>query len=222
VLIDRSGERSFIAAEGADGHVTDADLGLIAARPEDWALLSGYALIYRASRDALTRWLNNLPADARLVFDTSPLVASIPQSTLQTVLHAALWVSANSAEAAALTGETDPTRAAEALVAARPPHGGVLVRDGANGCYLALPGQRARHLSGFPVCAIDTNGAGDAHVGAFIAALARGETPGQAARLANVTAALSTTKEGPSTAPTLHEVLGVIDAGPEPLVLNRR
>jgi hypothetical protein len=37
-----------------------------------------------------------------------------------------------------------------------------------------------------------------------------------------VTAALSTTKEGPSTAPTLHEVLGVIDAGPEPLVLNRR
>jgi len=56
VLIDDAGERSFIASEGADGVVTDADLVALPLRAEDWLLLSGYALLYRDSREALGRW----------------------------------------------------------------------------------------------------------------------------------------------------------------------
>ncbi|TAG10398.1 MAG: ribokinase, partial [Rhodobacterales bacterium] len=57
VLIDDAGERSFIASEGADGVVTEADLAALPLEPEDWLLLSGYALLYAGSREALTRWL---------------------------------------------------------------------------------------------------------------------------------------------------------------------
>jgi sugar/nucleoside kinase (ribokinase family) len=57
------------------------------------------------------------------------------------------------------------------------------------------------------VTPIDTNGAGDTHVGCFIAALAEGHAPPEAARLANVAAALSTTEEGPSTAPAKARVI---------------
>lgn len=217
-LIDAQGERTFIASEGADGTVSDADMAQIQPQPGDWLLLSGYALGYRGSREALTRWLtaaHNLP----LVFDPSPLVAAIQPATLAAACNAAMWVSANAAEAQIITGLANPARAAEALAQNRV--GGALVRDGDKGCHLALSGQPSIHLPAHKVTAIDTNGAGDAHIGAFIAGLARGETPEFAAQLANVAAALSTTKEGPSTAPTLETVLAVM-AGLQETPIQRR
>lgn len=217
-LIDARGERTFIAAEGADGVVSDADLALLCPQAPDWLLLSGYALGYKGSREALTRWL----ADAQglqLVFDPSPLVAAISAPTLSAAMQAAMWVSANSTEAQVITGLADPAKAAEALAMHR--DGGAVVRNGANGCYLALPGQAALHIPGHAVNAIDTNGAGDAHIGAFIAALARGEAAEDAAHFANVAAAISTTIEGPSTAPQLQTVLAIL-AGPQDTQPRRR
>ncbi len=198
-LVDARGERTFIAAEGADGARGMRILRWLPGRPGDWLLLSGYALSYRNSREALARWLDRARGTA-LVFDPSPVVAAIPAPILAAACHAALWISANAEEARVLTGERDPAEAAAALARGRPPRGGAVVRDGARGCHLALPGAPPVHLPGHAVTAIDTNGAGDAHVGAFIAALARDEAPAHAARLANVAAALSTTREGPSTA----------------------
>lgn len=215
VLVDAQGERSFIAAAGADGVVTDADMGCIRPGPDDHVLLSGYALGYPGSRDALTRWLRRPPPGLRLVFDPCPLVATLPPEARDAALAAAAWVTANAAEARALSGLPDPAAAARHLARGRA--GGALVRVGAAGCFLATPDGRVTHLPGHPVRAIDTNGAGDAHAGAFIAMLAAGRAPQDAARLANVCAALSTTKEGPSTAPNLHDVLTAAgETGPRP------
>ena len=207
VLIDRNGERSFVAAAGADGVVSDADLALIPVAGGDWFLLSGYALGYAHSRGALTRWLRAAPVGMRLVFDPCPLVASIPETARSAARAAALWITANRAEAQVLTGAADPETACAMLAHARPKEGGAIVRDGANGCYMARPGGKVSHVAGHRVQAIDTNGAGDAHTGAFIAMLARQEPPLHAARIANVCAALSTTEEGPSTAPHLQSVM---------------
>jgi sugar/nucleoside kinase (ribokinase family) len=207
-LIDAQGERTFIASEGADGMVSDADLAQLQPGQGDWLLLSGYALGYAGSRDALGRWLGGARG-LSLVFDPSPLVADIPAPILAAARTAAIWISANAAEARMMTNLDDPSLAAQELAKDRPAQGGALVRDGARGCYLALAGETAFHIPAHPVTAIDTNGAGDAHIGAFIAALARGETARVAAGLANVAAALSTTQEGPSTAPTLETVLAV-------------
>jgi sugar/nucleoside kinase (ribokinase family) len=107
VLVEPSGERSFVAAEGADGIVTDADLDGLPLRPGDWLLLSGYTLAYRRSREALTRWLMQRTR-RRLVFDPAPLVAQLAPETLRAALGAALWVTANGAEAATITGQADP------------------------------------------------------------------------------------------------------------------
>jgi sugar/nucleoside kinase (ribokinase family) len=213
VLVEPSGERSFIAAEGADGIVTDEDLDGLPLRPSDWLLLSGYTLAYRRSRDALTRWLQSRTRQMRLVFDPAPLVAELAPETLQAALKAALWVTANGAEAATITGHADPAKAAEALAENRI-GGGAVVRIGAGGCWIATPGQPARHIPGHPAAAVDTNGAGDAHIGAFIAMLAKGEPPDQAARIANIAAAISTETEGPATAPDLATVLRIMGSGP--------
>jgi sugar/nucleoside kinase (ribokinase family) len=210
VLIDDAGERSFIASEGADGVVTAADLAALPLRADDWLLLSGYALLYAGSRAALTGWLQSRPA--RLVFDPCPQVAAIAPEALAAALQAAEWVSANRAEAAILTGAPTPARAAEALAQRK---GGAVVRDGAEGAWLALPGAAAVHVPGHKVSVVDSNGAGDTHIGAFIAALAAGHPPLDACRIANIAAALSITIAGPATAPSLTEVLRLFEVLPK-------
>ena len=213
-LIDRAGERTFVAASGADGIVTAADLAALSIGAGDWCLLSGYALGYRDSRTALTEWLEARAGKVNLVFDPSPLVAQIPDRSRDAALSAATWVSANCAEATALTGCADPEAAAATLAQGR--SGGAVVRDGANGCFLATADSPPRHIPGHPVRAVDTNGAGDTHIGAFIATLAETGDSSRATRFANIAAALSTTQEGPSTAPTKADVLSVLAQANEP------
>ena len=86
------------------------------------------------------------------------------------------------------------------------PGQGVLVRTGAKGCMLAHFKTPLTVVPGFPVAVVDSNGAGDTHTGAFIAALAAGEDAAAAARRANAAAALSVTRHGPATAPTAAEL----------------
>ncbi|MER7681592.1 PfkB family carbohydrate kinase, partial [Streptomyces sp. NPDC096934] len=92
-----------------------------------------------------------------------------------------------------------------------PRHGaGVLVRADRDGCWLAAPGSEPVHVPGFPVTAVDSNGAGDAHVGAFLALLGEGRNPLTAAQGANAAAAYAVSRRGPATAPTRSQLLGFL------------
>jgi ribokinase len=71
----------------------------------------------------------------------------------------------------------------------------VIMTLGANGALLAGNGT-AKHITGFPVEARDTTGAGDAFIGSFAYSLASGADPETAIRKANLYAALSTLKVG--------------------------
>jgi sugar/nucleoside kinase (ribokinase family) len=62
------------------------------------------------------------------------------------------------------------------------------------------------HLLAPAVHAVDTTGAGDAHSGVFLAALADGLPAADAARRANEAAALAVTRPGPATSPTRAEL----------------
>lgn len=206
VLIDRSGERTFIASDGAEGHLSDEALAQINFGDFGWTLLSGYALHYLGSRGALKSWLDSDLSIPNLVFDPSPVVAAIPQDVLRSALDRANWISANAREAAVLTGFSNPVEAAAKLAESRPENGGVVIRNGAEGCIVATH-RMCLTVPPHPVVVIDTNGAGDTHVGSFIARLAQGDDPFHAAQYANVAAALSTTKKGPATAPMRIDVI---------------
>ncbi|MCI1004008.1 sugar kinase [Herbaspirillum sp. C7C8] len=71
----------------------------------------------------------------------------------------------------------------------------VAFKLGQEGCYVATSEQR-RMVAPYPVQALDATGAGDCFGGAFMAELMAGRDPFQAARYANVAAALSTTGYG--------------------------
>jgi len=183
-LVEPDGERTFVTAPGAEAMLTRADLDRVDVTADDWVYVTGYSLAHAANRQALLAWLPGLPT-RHVVVDPGPLVATLPRDVVDAVLVRAEWVSANAAEAGYLTGEPDPRTAAQLL--ARPGRGAV-VRAGADGCWLAADGVTA-HIRAVPVDVTDLNGAGDTHVGAFVAALMRGVPPTEAAAQANRAAA---------------------------------
>ena len=204
-IVDAEGERTFVTSRGAEATLTTADLGGISAAPGDASYLSGYGLVHPSNRAALLGWLGRLPPGHAVFADPGPLVQLIPPDAMERVLGRADWWTCNAREAALLTGRQDPVAAARAL-ARRTGSRGVLVRTGPAGCLLGRGGSAPVRVPGFDVDVLDTNGAGDAHTGTFIAALARGLDAVAAAREANAAAALSVTRRGPATAPAAAEL----------------
>jgi sugar/nucleoside kinase (ribokinase family) len=242
-IVEADGERTFLTATGAEDGLTAAGLGSVHAGPGDAVYLSGYGLLHASNRPALLGWLPSLDERSLLFFDPGPLVGRIPPDALTTVVHRADWVMCNAREAALLTTRppipADPghrrhvsrhdhgghsghliaelTESAQ-ILAGRAVAGrrgrGVIVHFGQGGCILAPAGGAAVHIPGFQVHAIDTTGAGDTHAGAFIAALAAGADPPEAARLANAAAAFSAARRGPATAPTTAELTAFLAGQP--------
>ncbi|WP_409056611.1 PfkB family carbohydrate kinase [Streptomyces sp. SYP-A7185] len=217
-LVDAGGERTFVTSFGVDARMTAAETAAVAdaLRPGDTVQLSGYGLVMEVNGPLLSAFAAGLPADVRVCFDPAPLVADIPPAVLEPVLARTDWLSCNAREARLMSGHHDPREAAPALRARLAPGAGVLVRADKDGCWLAAPGaDEVVHVPGFAVDAVDSNGAGDAHVGAFIALLGRGLDPLTAARGANAAAAYAVTRRGPATAPTVAELVAFL--GDDPL-----
>ncbi|MFB7593837.1 PfkB family carbohydrate kinase [Streptomyces sp. NPDC056160] len=207
-LIDGGGERTFVTSFGVEATLTQSDVDAVAARlrPGDLLQLSGYGLVLPGNGPLLSAFTAGLPADVTVCLDPAPLVADIPEAVLSPVLARTDWLSANAREARLLSGHEDPRAAATALRDRLAPGAGVLVRADKDGCWLAAPGQAPTHVPGFPVVAVDSNGAGDAHVGSFLALLGQGHDPLTAARGANAAAAYAVTRSGPATAPDRTEL----------------
>ena len=170
--------------------------------------VSGYSLAHPVNAGSLPGWLESLPAGVRVITDPSPLIGSLDPQVLGRVLRRTDVLSVNAREAAIATGSTDLAEAATALLGRIRPGGVVVVRDGAAGCWVAgssIPSSPVL-VPGFPVRAVDTNGAGDAHGGVLAAALSRGADVLDAARRANAAAAIAVTRSGPATAPTTAEI----------------
>jgi sugar/nucleoside kinase (ribokinase family) len=213
-LVEPDGERTFVTTLGAEAVLPEPGAwATVPAGAGDAVYVSGYGLAVAGSGPALGAWAASLPGEALLFVDPGPLAASIPGRVLGPVLARCDWLSCNQREAALLTGTDDPAAAAARLMAAEGQDGresregpaGVVIRAGAAGCVVAH-GDRITSVLAPPVTVVDTTGAGDAHAGVFLAALAAGLVPEEAARRANAAAALAVTRPGPATAPTRAEL----------------
>jgi sugar/nucleoside kinase (ribokinase family) len=93
----------------------------------------------------------------------------------------------NEDEARMLTGTTEPERVVKVLR----DHGShsVVLKMGGKGCAV-FTAEEEFAVPGFKVPVVDTTGAGDCFAGAYVAALWRGQSHREAARLANAVGAL--------------------------------
>ena len=204
VLVEAGGERTFVTAVGAEAGVTSQRLDHVEIRPTDALLVSGYGLLHHANRHAILDRLTRLPPETTVCYDPGPLGHTLPDQVVEAVRRRVDWWSCNEREASLATSCAAPAAAAAELLA-RLPGGNVVVRLGMSGCLVARRESALVQVSGVPVTIVDTTGAGDAHLGAFIAGLAAGRDAVAAARRANVVAALTVTRRGPATSPTAEE-----------------
>ncbi|ALG11163.1 PfkB family carbohydrate kinase [Kibdelosporangium phytohabitans] len=188
-LVEAGGERTFVTSPDAVGRFRG-----IGTEPGDFVYLTGYSLTHEHNAEALLTWLPG--ARGTVLLDPGPLVGDIATETWNAVLPHVDILSSNAAETRAL---------ADADVAVR------ILRDGANGCRIVHGDGRSVHVPGFPVTAVDTNGAGDAHCGVLAAELLRGNDLTVAAKRANAAAAIAVTRPGPATAPSRAEVDALVD-----------
>jgi len=206
-LIDDEGERTFVTVFGAEASLSSPDLANIRlggndASGHDLVHVSGYGLLASTNAGVLAPWIAAIAPGHTVLVDPGPLGPDIPAAVLAAVALRADWFSCNLREALLLSGAAD---AWDAAIALRKTWRAVIIRLGPKGCLVAVDDDVV-HVPGFAVEAIDTNGAGDAHTGAFLAGLAAGEAPTAAALRANACAALAVMRLGPATAPTVAEV----------------
>jgi sugar/nucleoside kinase (ribokinase family) len=177
----------------------------VPAEAGDFVYVSGYSLLHGGKAQALVNWVLDLPDGIKVVFDPGPLVGSPDAPLMKALLpRIDLWTS-NRVEALRFTGATDIGEALNGLADDLPADALMVVRDGPQGCWISQRGNH-QHVPGFKVVAVDSNGAGDAHAGVFVAGLAHGLSAIDAARRANAAAALAVTRWGPATSPGVAEL----------------
>lgn len=203
VLVTPDGERAIISRDDAlDPARLTAGIRRLAASGGSWLYLDGY------------RW----PESAR-VLDTTPgadrlgvfvdLDGCEDPAAARVALDRADHVAAGRSQLTALFGARDGD---PAVLAQR--HGTVLVAtDGADGWTLARADGSAAHGAAMAVEVRDATGAGDCFAGCYLAGIAAGADPVDAARTAAVAAALSCTVPGARGAPQRFAVDAVLARG---------
>jgi ribokinase len=198
IFLADSSENSIVVVAGANGNMdrvtVDAhaaiiqSAGMVLCQLEIPMDTLAYTLAFCAE------------AGVPVMLDPAP-AAALPD----TVWKQIAWFTPNETEAAFYVGDgADTETSAEKLLERG--LGGVVLKRGSEGAYVAVPGKGA-WVPPFAVQAIDTVAAGDCFNGAFAVALLEGRDPWQAARLANAAAAICVTRRGAQAAmPTRSEV----------------
>ncbi len=209
VLVEPTGERSFVTTQGAERHITVESLQ--ASRPVggDLVCVSGYSLVGR-TRDPLLAWLGTLPDEVVVVLDPGATIAELDPGTRDAVLARTTVWTGNAEEAAATSGVAGLDESARVIETLLRPGAVAIVRDGPRGCAVREAGTTV-HVPGHPQRPVDTNGAGDTHTGVLLAERAAGSSWPDAAARANAAGAIKVTRRGPDTAPTRVEIDEFLD-----------
>ena len=195
-----TGENSIIVAPGANGRVSTADV-------ERAAEVIGAAAVVVAQLevplDAIMRAFEIARAAGALTILNPAPARSLPEELLR--LTSVLTPNEEEANALAAMPDASPGEACAEL--RRRGASTVIVTLGAKGVYVD-DGVTAEVVAGRKVDnVVDTTAAGDCFTGALAVALGEGRSLHEAARFANVAAAISVTRVGPQPSlPTRAEV----------------
>jgi sugar/nucleoside kinase (ribokinase family) len=212
VLVDASGERTFVTSPGAELVLRAADLDAVSLVCGDVVYLSGYNVLYPEVATTVSHWLQGVSADVVVAFDPGPRAADIDANIMSVVLHRTDWLVCNAAEARFVSGLEDVVDAARTLRQSW--HCDlVVVRDGHRGC-VGVGDRGAVRAASFTTNVVDTNGAGDVHNGVLIAELLNATPVEDALVRANAAAAIAISTFGPATCPTRDRVDALVSSTP--------
>jgi len=192
IALDKNGQNQIVVAGGANETLTPDD---VARHAEVFARSKAVVVQLEIPLAAVEAALRlGRQAGALTVLNPAPC---LPLS--DELLSLCDWIVPNELEAAQLSGlkVRDRADAAKAAKKVRKRSGGsnILVTLAADGVWLETDAF-AGHVPGFKVQAVDTVGAGDTFIGAFVTRLVEGAAAHEAARFGCAAAALAVTRRG--------------------------
>jgi sugar/nucleoside kinase (ribokinase family) len=192
-LIDPDGERSFFTDRGANDALRSGDIPDALIAQATLIHLSGYSLFAPGPRAAVLDVTRRAGAKPVSVDPASAeFLREVGADNFLEWTRGAAILFPNAEEAALLAGSDDPETQCARVAALYPL---VVVKRGAAGCEAAA-GEKRWRAPAPPVEAIDTTGAGDAFVAAFLAARLAGADIQAALERATAAGALASTTVG--------------------------
>ena len=203
IVLDASGQNQIVVANGANDTLDAADIEL-------------HGEVIRASRALVVQLetpLSGVAAAVRIAAQAGVPVllnpapfAPVPED----LLRLCAFIIPNEGEASKLTGvevrDVESAATAARCLRERAPQANTLITLGANGVWIDAKNFTG-HVHGFNVSAVDTVGAGDTFIGAFVVRMVEGAEVREAARFGCAAAAIAVTRRGAQTSiPTRAEV----------------
>lgn len=180
-LVENSGERTFITIGGAETHWKKEWFDEIRFLDYTHIYVSGYEM-EGASGEVILSVLKEQVTTQTLIFDPGPRLPYIDLTVWQEMLNFNLILTVNADEANFLSESQDgKQQAREIFSQIQSP---VIIRKGEQG-VVGFDGERFFHVPAVPVKVVDTIGAGDAHTGALICAISRGDSLQESIQFAN-------------------------------------
>ncbi len=179
-LVEDTGERTFLSHHGAEYRFDREWFDRLDTAAFDGVYLCGLE-VEEATGPEIIAALESRPPQS-LYFAPGPRLTRISPALMARVLALHPVLHLNQEEAASFTRTDDVAASAEML--RRLTGSDVIITLGADGAYLCAADD-CGVVPGVPAHVVDTIGAGDAHVGALMAARAAGRSLREAVTLAN-------------------------------------
>ena len=209
INVTPDGQRTFFGSRGANMLIRKPLRSHALFHRAGALHMAGYNFLAPISEASARYLLKSLHERGALVsLDVAPEPSrQIPRKILNLASQVDILF-ANREEAFSLTQERDPHNALRSLLNAGAKD--AVLKLGKDGC-LIFEGGAIKEVPAFPVRAIDSTGAGDAYVAAFLQARLRGWTPSEAAVAANAAGAAATKIKGAGeNLPHLPEIVRVL------------
>lgn len=210
VLVDQRGHHAYISMLDGDFDCPE-DLSDLLAEARSLCV-SGYMLLDKTAGSKILELIHQARLDGKAIFfDPGPLISQIRADWIERVLSDSSAVILNDEEAELLSGLCGVEACAQAI--AKRTQGWVVVKAGSKGCYIEINGVGTWY-PGFSVSMVDTTGAGDTFLGAFIHAFLSDWDQETVALFCNAMGAAMVAKQGSgSQAPSFEELIAVLEAG---------
>jgi sugar/nucleoside kinase (ribokinase family) len=183
IMVAPDGERTMFTDRGANRYLRQDDVPGSLLDDAQVLHLTGYTF-FEPPLVEVALWLLTRARSRGLAVTIDPgsaaFLARLDPGAFLRWTDGAAVVFPNRDEAAVLVGEADPATMAARLTQH---YAVVVLKLGAQGCLLAMPGQEPVSLAAYPAQAQDTTGAGDAFCAAFMSRWLAGRPAPQAAEL---------------------------------------
>lgn len=213
VVTDKAGQHVFLGIKDGSPPPPVRDEWLEVIHRSRSLFTTGYTLrdILRPD-EALAAMQVAHQSGVPVFFDPGPSITHLSTATLEMALLRTDVLLLTADEAHHLVPETAPEHVARALRDFGPSV--VVLKAGQDGCYVAAD-DTVFHQPGYKVEVVDTVGAGDAFVAAFIAGYLRGGNLRECAALANAMGAAMVTRRGAGrNAPDVASLSRLLDGHP--------